>query len=231
MANKNKINVFVGFDSKEPIATYVCIDSIMKHTNSELNFTILNLNNLKHIFNRKPSNKQSTEFAFSRFLVPYLSNYEGLSIFCDSDFLFLEDIQNLINDIDLSKAVSVVKHDYTPSTNKKFLNQEQTVYPRKNWSSIMVFNNELCKTLTPEIVNHESGLYLHRFKWLKDESIGELDVRWNHLVDEYENVDTACIGALHYTIGGPYFKEYANCSYSEVWFDQLKQLSSPIDIK
>ena len=230
MNSDKKINVFVGYDSKEPIATYVCIDSIMEHTNSEINFNILNLNNLKSIFSRLPNKKQSTEFAFSRFLVPYLSDYQGVSIFCDSDFLFLENLENLIKEVDTSKAVSVVQHDYIPKTKTKFLNQEQTVYPRKNWSSIMVFNNSLCNQLTPEIVNTESGLYLHRFQWLEDDQIGKLDRRWNHLVDEYEYRNKTEIGALHYTIGGPYFKEYSKCSYADLWFSQLRKVLKPIDL-
>lgn len=226
----DKINVYVGFDSNEPVATYVCIDSIMQNTNHPINFNILNLNNLKNAFDRPMNEKQSTEFAFSRFLVPYLSNYEGFSVFCDSDFLFLDDISNLLDKIDKNMAVSVVKHDYIPSTSKKFLGQEQTTYPRKNWSSLMVFNNKLCNKLTLDTVNSESGLYLHRFNWIEDRYIGEIDKRWNYLVDEYKTINKSEIGALHYTIGGPYFEQYSDCSYSDLWFDQLKKTIEPVDI-
>ena len=59
-------------------------------------------------------------------------------LFADSDFLFRGDVTSLLDHVDVSKAVSVVKHDYTPNTESKFLGQKQTKYESKNWSSLMM---------------------------------------------------------------------------------------------
>ena len=113
-------------------------------------------------------------------------------------------------------AVMVVKHDYVPKEEVKFLGAVQTKYQKKNWSSVVLFNNAKCKALTPEYVNTATGLELHQFKWLADESlIGEIPQRWNHLVGEYDYDDQA--GNVHYTIGGPYFTEYSDCDYADEW--------------
>jgi len=112
-----------------------------------------------------------------------------------------------------------VKHDYTPSSERKFLDQIQTVYPKKNWSSVMLFNNAKCTPLTPEVVQHEDGLFLHQFQWLESEElIGELPHKWNFLVGEEEKLDNGKLpNLIHYTLGGPYFDEYSNCDYQEIW--------------
>jgi hypothetical protein len=124
-----------------------------------------------------------------------------------------------------SEALLVVKHDYTPKTATKFFGQQQTVYPRKNWSSLMVFNNARCHNLTPEDVNSASALELHRFKWMDDEAVGSLPLEWNWLVGEYEPNAEAKI--LHYTLGGPWFHEYDNRDHSEEWHIALDDTIAP----
>jgi lipopolysaccharide biosynthesis glycosyltransferase len=136
----------------------------------------------------------------------------------DCDMIALADISELFDLMDFSKSVMVCKHDYVPAEEKKFLGNIQTKYEKKNWSSVMLFNNEKCKALTPDYVNRATGLELHQFKWLEsDEQIGSLPLDWNWLVGEYEKKDTAKI--VHYTLGGPYFEKYSNCDYSEIWYD------------
>ena len=151
-------------------------------------------------------------------------NYQGWALFMDCDMLMIEDISKLWRLRDDRYAVQVCKHDYTPKNSTKFLNQVQTVYPKKNWSSFMLMNCKKCATLTPDYVNKASGLELHQFKWLESEDlIGDLPLEWNWLADEYNYKPDVC--NIHYTEGGPYFKNYENCDYSSEWSDYYKECS------
>lgn len=146
-----------------------------------------------------------------------MCNYEGWAIFMDCDMVCRDDIAKLWALRDDNYAVRVVKHNYVPQEDSKFLGNIQTKYRRKNWSSVMLMNNKLCDILTPEYVNTTDGLNLHQFAWLQDQEIGELPNQWNHLV----GVDTPKDAALvHYTLGGPYFREYSNCEYHQDWFKE-----------
>ena len=173
---------------------------------------------LSGIYRRSRGPTESTEFSLTRFLVPALAEFRGWSVFMDCDMLCRADIAELARQIDAQrdKAVLVCKHDYVPKTERKFLNQVQSKYPRKNWSSLMVFNNERCRELTPDYVNSASGLELHRFAWIDERLIGDLPLEWNWLVGEYEYNRNAKM--VHYTLGGPYFPEYRNCDYAQEWF-------------
>ena len=122
-----------------------------------------------------------------------------------------------------------VHHDHRPEGETKFLGEKQTQYEKKNWSSVMLMNNAKCKALTPEYVNTKSGLELHRFHWLEgDHLIGEIPAKWNHLVDYLPERPESELGILHYTEGGPYFEDYANCGYADVWRRELKTMLSPL---
>jgi lipopolysaccharide biosynthesis glycosyltransferase len=175
------------------------------------------LTQLDGIYNRERHPLQSTDFSFSRFLTPFLSHYAGWSIFMDCDMLMIYDIAKLWALRDDRYAVMVVKHHHVPKETTKFLGQPQSKYEKKNWSSVMLFNNAKCGVLTPEYVNRATGLELHQFKWLESEAlIGALPHRWNHLVDYDEPSPDASL--VHYTLGGPYFAEYATCEYAGEWF-------------
>jgi len=183
------IRVFLGYDSKETIAYHVACQSIHERSSEPVTIAPLMLSQVKDVFNRERNNKQSTEFSFSRFLVPYLCGFEGWAIFADCDILCLDDIAKLWALRDDKYAVMCVKHVHIPKEETKFLGQVQTVYEKKNWSSVMLMNTAKCKNLTAEYVNTASGLELHRFHWLESEDlIGELDRRWNFLVDYYDEV-------------------------------------------
>jgi len=174
------------------------------------------LSQLGHVHARVRHPLQSTDFSFSRFLTPYLSGFSGWSVFMDCDMLMLDDIANLFALRDERYAVMVVKHNHVPREERKFLDQPQTAYQKKNWSSVMLFNNAQCRALSPEYVNKASGLELHQFKWLgDDELIGAIPERWNHLVGY--NAPRRDAALVHYTLGGPYFEEYRNCEYAEEW--------------
>ncbi len=211
------IKVFIGFDGREAAAFNVLAYSIHRRSSEPVTIAPVMLSQLKGVFQRERHPLQSTDFSFSRFLTPYLSDYAGWSIFMDCDMLVLEDIAKLWALRDERYAVMAVKHDHVPSEARKFLNEPQTKYEKKNWSSVMLFNNARCRALTPDYVNGASGLELHQFKWLDDDQlIGALPEQWNHLVGY--NPPRTDAALVHYTLGGPYFSEYAACEYSKQWF-------------
>lgn len=216
------IRVFIGFDAREEVAFHVLSRSIHTRSSQPVSITPLALSELNGLMWRERNQLQSTDFSFSRFLTPYLSDYQGWSIFMDCDMLVLDDIAGLWNERDDRYAVQVIKHDHKPSESTKFLNQTQSKYEKKNWSSVMLFNNAKCTALTPEYVNTATGLDLHQFKWLgNDDSIGELPHEWNHLVG-YDEPGKASL--VHYTIGGPYFTEYRDCEYSREWTSEREAM-------
>ncbi len=212
------IKVFIGYDSKETVAFHVLSHSIHARASKPVAIAPLMLSQLHGLFDRPRNNLQSTEFSFSRFMVPHLSNYEGWSMFCDCDMLMLDDIAKLWALRDDRYAVQLVKHSHVPPEEIKFLGQTQTKYEKKNWSSVMLFNNSKCRALTPEYVNTATGLQLHQFKWLDDDDlIGEIPHRWNHLVDYDPPKPVSELSLIHFTEGGPYFEAYRNCGYADLW--------------
>ena len=216
------INIFIGYDSKERVAYNVLSHSIIQNSTKPVAITPIALNHLRDDFVRERNALSSTEFSFSRFMIPHLMNYQGWALFMDCDMLMFEDISELWRMRDDSKAIQVCKHDYVPKEKTKFLGQTQTAYPKKNWSSFMLMNCKKCSSLTPDYVNRASGLELHQFKWLEgDHLIGDLPLEWNWLVGEYEHKDD--VKNVHYTKGGPWFEEYARCDYSQDWFRNLEE--------
>jgi len=217
------IRIFIGFDERETVAWHVLAHSILARSSQPVAFVPLALNNLQGVFTRPREALQSTDFSFSRFLTPYLSGYEGWSLFMDCDMLVRRDIAELWALRDERYAVMCVQHDHRPKESVKFLNQPQTPYGKKNWSSVMLFNNARCKALTPEYVNTATGLQLHQFKWLEDDGlIGALPPTWNHLVGYSEPMPDAA--NVHYTLGGPYFDEYRGCEHAQAWLDSQAQM-------
>lgn len=223
------MNIYIGWDSTCEIKYEVCKYSLIKsipYLQGEFKDFINPLKRGKlindQIYNRSIDKKASTEFSLTRFYVPLLNNFEGYSIFCDSDFLFLDNpLTDLIQNKDLyTKAVWVVKHDYTPHSTVKMNGKQNHNYPRKNWSSLILFNNRHpANTFLNSInLNNEdlcTPSFLHQFKWLHDDEIGELDVSWNWLVSYYsESFLNKKPKALHFTDGIPIFNEN-DVSYDE----------------
>ena len=217
----SQLKVFIGYDPKEDEAWNVCGFSLLRHAKSNVTIHPLKQNALRELglYTREFDTGASTEFSISRFLTPYLNSNEGWVVFVDCDFLFTVDIKNVLKGLDNSKAVYVVKHDYTPSKTFKMDGAAQSIYPRKNWSSFMVFNcaHQDVKSLTPAVVNAASPKYLHRFEWVKDDNhIGELPLSWNFLEGEYE-VPSNLPNAIHYTNGGPWFEDWQEVDFAEEW--------------
>lgn len=217
------IRVFIGYSRSAPVASSVAALSINRRASQPVAITHLALNQLQGIYTRPHHELQSTDFSFSRFLTPYLAGFAGWAIFMDDDMLVLDDIARLWALRDERYAVQVVKHNHVPKEEVKFLGKAQTKYEKKNWSSVMLFNCAKCTALTPDYVNSATGLELHQFKWLDDDRlIGEIPRRWNHLAgyDPFEN-DASIV---HYTIGGPFYDEFKDCSYSTEWFAEREEM-------
>lgn len=219
------IPVYIGYDPREAVAFSVLASSIHARATRPVYVAPLMLSQLTGILTRERHPLQSTDFSFSRFLTPFLSGFSGWSIFMDCDMLMLDDVAKLWDLRDERYAVMVVKHDHVPKETTKFLGEPQSKYEKKNWSSVMLFNNGRCRALTPEYVNAASGLELHQFKWLgNDDLIGALPARWNHLVGYNEPRKDAAL--VHYTLGGPYFPEFRDCEYSAEWFAEKEAMTA-----
>ncbi len=225
--NSKLLKIFIGFDPVESVAWHTMAHSILTRSSVPVAIIPVNITNFKDVYVRERDPKQSNEFSFTRFLVPYLSNYEGLAAFFDCDMLLRTDVSELFDYAkrDPSKAVHVVQHDYEPRDNVKYLNTIQYRYPRKNWSSVVLWNcgHPSNRSVTPDFVNTTSPMELHRFQWLKDEEIGALDVRWNWLVGEYAD-PPADVHNVHWTVGGPYFHEYRKADFAEEWFAEHERM-------
>jgi lipopolysaccharide biosynthesis glycosyltransferase len=221
--------VFIGWDSREDIAYQVCEHSILSRSNT-CEVIPLKQHELRNsgLYTRDVDALSSTEFTFTRFLIPELMEYRGWAMFADCDIIFLEDLQNLFDLVDDRYAVMCVKHDYTVVEGIKMDGKKQTVYPRKNWSSVFLINCEHYsnKRLTPEIVNNSTGQYLHRFSWLEDRDIGQISHEWNWLVGVYTEPQDGKPKAIHYTEGGPWFKNYRHCEYNKEWVTEFNRMFS-----
>ncbi|HXF78558.1 MAG TPA: glycosyltransferase [Usitatibacter sp.] len=210
------IRIFIGYDSAEAVAFSVLSYSIHAHASQPVAVAPVKLSELAGTFRREANNLQSTEFSFSRFLVPWMAGFQGWAIFMDCDMLMREDVARIWELRDERYAVQVVKHVHVPKEEVKFLGHTQTKYEKKNWSSVMLMNCAKCTALTPQFVNTASGLELHQFKWLGDDNlIGELPHRWNHLVG-YDAADPGAALA-HFTIGGPWFPDFEKCEFADEW--------------
>jgi len=223
------MKVFVGYDTREDIAYQVCKHSL-EARNKDVEVRPLKQNELRDQgwYTRPIDKLASTEFTFTRFLVPELSNFDGWALFCDSDIIFIEDIKELFDQADDKYAVMCAQHDYTPKEGIKMDGQTQTVYPRKNWSSVVLFNcgHPSNRKLDLNLVNNPliTGAYLHRFSWLDDSEIGQISHEWNWLTDWYEEGKDGTPKALHYTEGGPWFENYRNCDWHLTWKKELQEM-------
>ena len=214
--------VFIGYDSREDIAYRVAARSLLDTSSIPLEIIPIVQGDLRRrgIHNRDKDPLSSTEFSFTRFLTPYLCDYQGWALFVDCDFLFRKDIAQILDYTDTDKAVLVVKHDYTPKESTKMDGCVQHPYPKKNWSSCILWNAgaEECRSLTPEVIDIQSGMYLHQFKWIPDPSrIGSLPITFNYLEGVYTAEDEPDPIAVHFTRGGPWFPQWQHVDFNTEW--------------
>ena len=221
MPSRSELPIFIGYDSREDIAYRVARRSIERHARNPVYIQPIDQAYLRSVgvYWRPDDPLSSTQFSFTRFLVPYLCEYQGWAVFLDCDFLVRHDLTQIWRYVDESKAVLCVNHDYRPTETVKMDGKTQHQYPRKNWSSFMLLNCNHPETrrLTPEIVNTETGKYLHQFQWCADEYIGELPITFNYLEgwhNKDQEPDPVCV---HFTRGGPWFSGYQNVEYADEW--------------
>ena len=224
MEDRMTLDVFIGYDGfAEPVAYHVCCDSIIRHASCPIVFHPLALNMFPEY--KEKHGDGSNSFTYSRFLVPYLMGYKGQALFLDGDMIVRDDVAKLFVK-DSYNAVRVVKHAYKTRFPIKYMGQKNEDYPRKNWSSVMLFNcwSSFCHRLTPQYVAEQSGEHLHRFQWVTDDRIGELPPEWNRLVleDEVKPDDKL----LHYTIGTPCFSDFRYTDDAEYWHEAAKKALS-----
>lgn len=237
--------VFVGYDPREHEAYEVCRRSLLRRSSVPLDVRPIRQAELRAagLYTRARGPTESTEFSFTRFLTPYLAGYRGWALFVDCDFLYLADLADLLAAAAAADraagagriAVACVKHEYQPAEATKMDGAIQTVYPRKNWSSMVLYNCGHPKNvaaLTPEAVSTQTGAFLHRFAWLDDDEIGEVPFAWNFLVG-HNRVDPADPDtrprAIHYTSGGPWFERYRDCEFADLWLKEAEELRADKD--
>jgi len=211
----SNISIVVGFDQREAVAYHVFCQSVIDKSSQPVQFLPLAENTLSGY--KETHTDGSNKFIYSRFLTPFLMGYSGWAIFADGDMVCQADISELWALRDESKAVQVVKHHYQTKAIKKYLGNINENYPKKNWSSMILWNcmPQANSILAPEFIQGLTGSYLHRFPWLSDELIGDLPVKWNWLAIEYPENPNAKL--IHYTLGTPCFSDYANESMSDSW--------------
>lgn len=227
MTTSRRLKIFIGYDSKEPVAYHTCVQSILENSSVPLSITPLKLSQLKQY--KRTDVKSTVEFSLTRFLVPYLSDFEGWSLFMDCDMIVQCDLAKLLDEIHEPGLISwnmppvyVCPHDYVSKVEVKATGKNEN-YPRKNWSSFMLFNNMQCINLSPEYVNYATPAELHRLQWAKE--VGELPLEYNWLVGEYKKNEKAKV--LHYTLGTPCFDGYADCDHSDIWYKYYQKAVYP----
>lgn len=226
--------IFIGYDPREHTAYEVCSHSLLKRASIPLEISPIKQSDLRSAghYWRERGPTESTEFSFTRFLTPFLSSYAGWALFVDCDFLYTADIADLLTLTDDRYAVMCVHHEYKPKETTKMDGAVQTIYPRKNWSSMVLYNcaHPKNRILTPELVSKESGAFLHRFMWLDDGEIGEVPFAWNFLVGHNKVDENDLHGtypkAIHYTMGGPWFDKYKDCEFADLWLKELEELEN-----
>ena len=225
------MKIYIGYDSKISIASKVCEHSL-RHHSEDLDIELLKLTKLKKKkLYWRPYKNQSTEFTYSRFLIPYLQNYKGWALYCDNDFLFLKDVKELMSLQNNSKAVLCVKHEYKPKDKTKMGDKKQINFSKKNWSSVMLINcgHPSMKNLDLSTVSEASGRYLHQFQWLDDDEIGSIPHSWNWLVNWYRtDKGDGHPEALHFTEGGPWI---VDSEYKKTWLNYKKLMEEKNESK
>jgi len=222
------IRITVGFDTREAVAYHTFCQSILERASCPVSFTPLILSSLQGYEDTHTDGSNS--FIYSRFLTPSLFEFKGWAIFADGDMICMDDINKLWQLRDPSKAVMCVKHDYKTVAAEKYLGNKNQDYPRKNWSSLVLWNCEHSanKILTKEFVMQQTGAFLHRFTWLSDNLVGEIPKEWNWLITEYPNNQEAKL--LHYTLGTPCFNDYWNCEMSTHWHEAYTRANNGMKV-
>lgn len=215
------IPIFVGFDPREAAAYHVFCQSVIQHATRPVAFIPLHRPLLQNFDGQRDG---TNAFIFSRYLVPYLCGFNGWALFVDGDMVVTTDITELWamrETLAYGKAVGVVQHDYKTRHKRKYIGtpieNDNVDYPRKNWSSVMLFNcdHPANRRLSLWDVNNRTRQELHSLYWLHDDEIGSLDPAWNWLVNEQPKPDN--LGIAHFTNGGPFNDGWPGAEHDDLW--------------
>jgi glycosyl transferase family 8 len=209
--------IFIGYDPSQHISYEVLKYSLENHASEPLDIQPIDADKLT-AFNRPVDPLASTPFTYTRFLVPWLCDYQGIALFMDSDMLALGDICELFQLSMDGLALRVRKHEYNPTETVKMGGKTQTQYPRKNWSSLMLMNNSELRVWTKEAVETQSGAWLHRFEPIPDEKVGDISEEWN-VLDHM----TGPTKLLHYTSGGPWLPGCEDADHADLWHEYRQE--------
>ena len=217
------MKIFIGFETEYPEAFEVCAESIRQYNPNHEIIPLVKSELEEQGLYTRPYQGESTEFAFTRFLVPALCEWKGYALFCDGDFMWRcdpQEIEDLVKQSSQSPSVWVVKHPpFLTTPHEKMRGKANMSYPKKYWSSLMYFNNDKCFTLTNELVNSWSAKDLHEFAWASE--IGDLPAEYNAMVNYYQ---FPAARAVHFTDGGPWLDIHDNMLYSTEWLKHYKNL-------
>jgi hypothetical protein len=235
-----EINVAIGYDPREDLAWRVARASLLAHTPPRLQVWQFTLDAVREAgVYKRPTKKRagqlfdvisnapmSTEHALLRFWIPWAFK-SGRALFVDGDVLFRADARQLFAAANPRHAVSVVKHAQPAGLATKMDGQVQSDYPRKNWSSVCLWNldHPAHARLTLHEMNTRPGLWLHQFGWLRDEEIGELPASWNHLVGVNEMVSRSAVKLAHFTLGTPDMAACADQPFADEWSEVARRAS------
>lgn len=224
----SRLHIFIGWDPREQEAYEIARFSLERRASIPITVTPIRQSVLRArgLYWRQSDPLASSEFTYSRFLTPVLANYDGWALYLDCDFLWLADVAELVERVDARKALLCVQHDHRPTETTKMHGVPQTRYPRKNWSSLMLFNcnHVATRRLTPGAVNNATAAYLHRMQWVADEEIGSLPLEWNWLEGWNEKPATGTPKAVHFTRGGPWLPNWQSVDYADVWYTERKEM-------
>jgi lipopolysaccharide biosynthesis glycosyltransferase len=226
------INVYAGFDPREEVGFHTFASSLIHHSSEPLSITPLHLKNLAKVY-QGGQRDGTNAFIFSRFLIPYLQNYQGWALFMDgADMIVKGDIAELWALRNPFVAVQVVPHKYKTKHPLKYVGTGMEAanndYPRKNWSSMMLINcsHYAWRRITPEAVESMSGSDLHSFSFIPERYIDFLPAEWNWLADEFgENKDAK---VLHWTAGIPAWPHYQDAPHADDWAKAAVQVTHAI---
>lgn len=223
----NKLTLVVGFDQREAVAYHTFCQSVLEKSSIPVQFIPLAANSL--YFYNENHKDGSNNFIYSRFLTCYLCDFKGFAVYADGDMICNADISELADLFDPTKAVQLVKHDYTTKRSIKYFGNKNNNYPRKNWSSLVIFNcqHPSNRVLTPDFIESHDGAFLHRFQWLKDDEIGELDLTWNYLAIEYKQSNNEKL--IHYTLGTPCLEDFRQTEMADLWWETYQRAIEGIE--
>ena len=210
----DRVRIYIGYDPKEAAAYHVCCQSIIAHSSMPVEFIPLHALPISQ-------KDGSNAFTYARFLVPYLNGFKGHAIYLDGDMTVKGDIAELWAMRRVYTGAQVVQHSYKTKHPVKYFGAKNEDYPRKNWSSVILWNCGFLPNakLTPEFVEAQTGAFLHRFQWLEEERIGPLPKEWNWLEGEYPANPHAKL--IHHTLGTPCIQGYENSDHADDWYREL----------